>query len=87
VERADGINRAEYISQHIRQVQLARRDGVNVVAYTCWSITSNREWGLKFGPSNNFGLYHIELDTDSELKRLPTQSSAVYQRIIERHRD
>ncbi|OLE57012.1 MAG: ABC transporter substrate-binding protein, partial [Cyanobacteria bacterium 13_1_40CM_2_61_4] len=64
VDKADGVDRASYISQHVRQVQRAYHDGVKVVAYICWSITSNREWGLKFSPSSDFGLYHIELDTD-----------------------
>jgi len=83
VDEADGIDRARYISQHIRQVQRARQDGVNVVAYTCWSITSNREWGLKFDSSSNFGLYHIELDSDPELKRAASAAVGVYQKIIE----
>ena len=82
VDQADGLTRAAYISQHVQQVQRARRDGVNVVGYLCWSITSNREWGLKFGPGSNFGLYHIELDTDPELKRVPTAALGTYQRII-----
>ncbi len=84
VDEADGVERAKYISQHVQEVQRARRDGVNVIGYICWSITSNREWGLKFGPGSNFGLYHIELDTDPELKRVPTAAVGAYQKIIER---
>jgi beta-glucosidase/6-phospho-beta-glucosidase/beta-galactosidase/ABC-type amino acid transport substrate-binding protein len=82
VDKADGIDRASYISQHIRQVQRARDAGIKVAAYTCWSITSNREWGLKFSPGNDFGLYHIELDTDPDLKRLPTPATITYQNLI-----
>jgi beta-glucosidase/6-phospho-beta-glucosidase/beta-galactosidase/ABC-type amino acid transport substrate-binding protein len=85
VDEADGVERAKYISRHMQEVQRARRDGVNVVAYICWSITSNREWGLKFGPGSNFGLYHIELDTDPELKRVPTAAVGTYRKIIEQH--
>jgi beta-glucosidase/6-phospho-beta-glucosidase/beta-galactosidase len=77
------VNRPEYISQHVRQVQRARHDGVNVVSYLCWSITSNREWGLRFGSGSDFGLYHIELDSDPELKRVSTPAGAAYRKIIE----
>jgi beta-glucosidase/6-phospho-beta-glucosidase/beta-galactosidase/ABC-type amino acid transport substrate-binding protein len=83
VDKADGIERARYISEHIHQVQRAHRNGVKVSAYTCWSITSNREWGLKFSPASNFGLYHIELDTDPELKRVPSAAVAAYRKIIQ----
>jgi beta-glucosidase/6-phospho-beta-glucosidase/beta-galactosidase len=85
VDNADGIDRAKYLSEHIRQVQRARHDGIKVVAYTCWSITSNREWGLKFDASSNFGLYHIDLDNDHDLKRIPTAAVQVYKKIIQQH--
>ena len=82
VDIADGIDRATYINQHIRQVQRAHHTGINIAAYTCWSITSNREWGLKFSPSSDFGLYHIALDTDPALKRVPTPAATTYQKLI-----
>jgi len=84
VDKADGVDRASYISQHVRQIQRAFHHGVKVVAYTCWSITSNREWGLKFSPGSDFGLYHIELDTDPALKREPTPAAVTYQKLIEK---
>ncbi len=84
VDVADGVDRASYLRQHVEQVQRAVRDGVNVVGYVCWSITSNREWGLKFGKPSDFGLYHIELDKDPQLKRVPTSAVAAYQEIIAR---
>lgn len=83
IETADEFTRAEYLRDHIRQVTRARSVGIPVRAYICWSITSNREWGLPFGPASDFGLYHIDLDNDPELKRMPTQSSAVYKQIIQ----
>ena len=82
VEVADGVDRVSYIRRHILEVQRARRDGVNVIAYICWSITSNREWGLKFDKGSDFGLYHIELDSDPELKRVPTAAVEAYREII-----
>lgn len=84
VDLADGVDRTSYIRRHIREVQRACRDGVKVAGYICWSITSNREWGLKFERSSDFGLYHIDLDTDAELKRVPTEAVAAYREIIAR---
>jgi len=82
VELADGVERATYIREHIQQIQRACNNGIQVVAYICWSITSNREWGLAFDRSSDFGLYHIDLDTDPQLKRTPTSSIDVYRDII-----
>ncbi|AFY47546.1 beta-glucosidase/6-phospho-beta-glucosidase/beta-galactosidase [Nostoc sp. PCC 7524] len=79
-----GVKREDYLRRHIREVQRARQDGVNVVGYVCWCITSNREWGLKFGPDSDFGVYHIDLDHDPELKRKPTIATEVYRDIITR---
>jgi hypothetical protein len=77
VEQADNIKREEYIRQHIREVQRAHYEGVNVVGYISWSMTSNREWGLKFDKNSDFGLYH------KDLKRKPTAASLAYRQIIE----
>ena len=79
---ADGVSRASYLEQHVREVEAAAAGGVNIVAYICWSITSNREWGLSFTPHTDFGLYHIDLDTDPELKRQPTPAAESYRRLI-----
>jgi beta-glucosidase/6-phospho-beta-glucosidase/beta-galactosidase len=84
---ADGYRRAQYLEAHIEQVRAARGDGIPVAAYICWSITSNREWGLPFSPNSDFGLYHIQLDKDPALKRLSTESSETFQRIISRAPD
>jgi beta-glucosidase/6-phospho-beta-glucosidase/beta-galactosidase/ABC-type amino acid transport substrate-binding protein len=79
---ADGVDRASYIRQHVRQVQRVAAEGVKVVGYMYWSITSNREWGHAFGEHSDFGLYRIDLDTDLELRRAPTKSVEVYREII-----
>jgi beta-glucosidase/6-phospho-beta-glucosidase/beta-galactosidase/ABC-type amino acid transport substrate-binding protein len=79
---ADDVLRADYISAHTREMQRAIAKGVDVLAYLCWSITSNREWGLPFDGNSDFGLYHIELDTDPSLTRTPTEASRRYADII-----
>lgn len=82
VTSADEVTRAQYVARHLANVQRAVADGVPVDAYLCWSITSNREWGLPFDDNSDFGLYHIELDTDPNLTRQPTAASERYARII-----
>lgn len=82
VTSADGFSRAKYVEAHVREVQRAVDNGVPVAAYLCWSITSNREWGLHFDDNSDFGLFHIDLDTDSQLRRVPTEASAAYQKLI-----
>ena len=82
VDSADDTPREEYIRLHLEQMRKAYQEGMNVKGYVCWAITTNKEWGLKFAPSNDFGLYHIALDTDPELKRVPTSSVEVYKQMI-----
>lgn len=82
IEAADGYKRHEYIDAHVSKILMARREGIPVAAYFCWSITSNREWGLAFSPASDFGLYHIDLDTDPQLIRKPTKSAEIYADII-----
>jgi len=82
VTSADGFSRARYLSAHIEQVGRALRRGAPIEAYICWAITTNREWGLQLDGNSDFGLYHIDLDTDPNLTRVPTESSARYAEII-----
>ena len=82
VDVADGIDRPTYLRRHIREVQRAVRDGVKVTAFVCWAISSNREWGLHFDSASDFGLYHIDLDTDPSLTRRPTPAVETYRQII-----
>jgi ABC-type amino acid transport substrate-binding protein len=82
VEEADGVSRAEYIRQHVLEIQRATHTKVPVVGYVCWAITSNREWGLPFGPASDFGLFHIELDHDPTLEHHWTPAAKTYQQLI-----
>jgi beta-glucosidase/6-phospho-beta-glucosidase/beta-galactosidase/ABC-type amino acid transport substrate-binding protein len=83
-DRVDGYARATYLLRHIREVLRARRKGIRVSGYLCWSITTTREWGLPCGPFSDFGLYHIDLDEGRSLTRHPTPAAQVYQEIISR---
>jgi beta-glucosidase/6-phospho-beta-glucosidase/beta-galactosidase/ABC-type amino acid transport substrate-binding protein len=82
VVRATNFTRAAYLEAHVREARRAVEAGAPVEAYLCWSITSNREWGLPFDDGSDFGLYHIDLDTDPELKRTPTDSSRKYASLV-----
>lgn len=86
VTNADGYTRAKYLEAHIKQVDRALEKGLPIEAYLCWSITSNREWGLHFDDNSDFGLYHIDLDTDPDLKRVPTEAGRKYAEIIAAHK-
>ena len=82
VVRVPGFTRADYLKAHVEQVRKAVELGAPVEAYLCWSITSNREWGLTFDDGSDFGLYHIDLDADPALTRNPTESSRTYASLI-----
>jgi beta-glucosidase/6-phospho-beta-glucosidase/beta-galactosidase/ABC-type amino acid transport substrate-binding protein len=82
VVKASGVGRPDYLAEHVNQVRKAVARGAPVDAYICWSITSNREWGLQFDDGSDFGLYHIDLDTDPTLTRKPTDSSRTYAALI-----
>lgn len=82
VVKASGVGRPDYLTEHVNQVHKAVARGAPVDAYICWSITSNREWGLQFDDGSDFGLYHIDLDTDPALTRKPTDSSRTYAALI-----
>jgi beta-glucosidase/6-phospho-beta-glucosidase/beta-galactosidase/ABC-type amino acid transport substrate-binding protein len=79
---ADGVSCADYLTSHVREAQRAVAHGVPLEAYVCWTITSNREWGLVFDHNSDFGLYHIDLDRDATLTRTPTGAAIRYAQII-----
>lgn len=82
VVKAAGVGRPDYLTEHVKQVRMAIDRGAPVDAYICWSITSNREWGLPFDDGSDFGLYHIDLDHDPSLTRRATDSSRTYAELI-----
>lgn len=86
VKLADGVERAKYIQEHIKQIQRAVRDGMSVEGYICWSVTSNREWDLEFNDASDFGLYHIELDSDPALIRKGTFAANTFEQMIRNRR-
>ena len=82
VPLADGVTRQEYLRIHLEEVAKVCAEEVPVSAYLCWSLTSNREWGHAFNHKTDFGLYHVALDTDPDLKRIPSPEVDYYKQII-----
>jgi len=82
VINACNVKQDEYLLSHFAEIKRALAEGINIKGYLCWSITTNREWGLKLGPDSDFGLYRIDLDNDPQLVRKPSPSVDVYKNII-----
>ena len=78
--------RVKYFRDHVREVQRAHAEGVKMLGYLAWSLTSNREWGLPWGPAGDFGLYHIDLDGDPHLTRRGTPAANAFRTIVRRRR-
>ncbi|MCP9619186.1 glycoside hydrolase family 1 protein [Nocardia otitidiscaviarum] len=77
--RADGYTRSDHLRDTVYWIQRARADGMNVIGYNYWSITDNYEWG-SYAP--RFGLYTVDVRTDPNLTRTPTDAVDTYRDII-----
>jgi beta-glucosidase/6-phospho-beta-glucosidase/beta-galactosidase/ABC-type amino acid transport substrate-binding protein len=82
VINACDVSQADYLKMHLAQIKRALAEGIKIKGYLCWSITTNREWGLKLGPDSDFGLYRIDLDNDPMLTRKASPAVEVYKDII-----
>jgi beta-glucosidase/6-phospho-beta-glucosidase/beta-galactosidase len=82
VDVASNMPRATYLREHVREARAVAADGVPLVGYIFWSVTSNREWGLAFGPGNDFGLFRVDLDGDPTLRRCPTPAAIELRNLI-----
>lgn len=75
---ADDDIRAEYITEQVKAVWHAIKDGVDVRGHVYWSLMDNYEWAL--GTEKCFGLVEIDYET---LERKVRPSAYVYKEIIE----
>ncbi len=75
---ADDSDRAAYITEQVRGVARAMRDGVDVRGHMYWSLMDNYEWALGF--EKKFGLIEIDYDT---LLRKVRPSAYTYKKIIQ----
>lgn len=56
--RVHDWRRIDYLRRHLQEVLRARRDGVPVDGYFCWSLLDNFEWAE--GYAVRFGLVHVD---------------------------
>lgn len=70
--------RADFIRDHLRAVEAAQAQGVDVRGYLHWSLLDNFEWADGFGP--RFGLIEVDYKT---MERRVRPSAYVYKAIIE----
>jgi beta-glucosidase len=52
------VERLQYLKDHIAQVLLAKKEGVNVNGYFVWTLMDNFEWAEGYHP--RFGIVHID---------------------------
>ncbi|KAI4374608.1 hypothetical protein MLD38_012587 [Melastoma candidum] len=63
-------HRIDCLKQHLNQVLIAMKNGVNIRGYIHWSLADNWEWDSGFGP--RFGLYYTNHEN---LNRIPKKSA------------
>ncbi|MDF2558098.1 MAG: glycoside hydrolase family 1 protein [Bacillales bacterium] len=86
LEEGDIVNddyRIAYISEHIKAIQEAISDGVDVIAYCTWSFTDLLSWLNGF--QKRYGFVYVNRDEESEkdLRRIKKKSFYWYKKVIE----
>ena len=69
--------RMAYLQDHIAQVLLAKKEGVNVNGYFVWTLLDNFEWAEGFHP--RFGLVYVDFETQ---QRIVKESGNWYGRFL-----
>ncbi|WP_368250791.1 glycoside hydrolase family 1 protein [Enterococcus sp. 2201sp1_2201st1_B8_2201SCRN_220225] len=77
--------RIAYLDAHIREMQKAITDGVEVIGYCAWSFTDLLSW--LNGYKKRYGFVYINQDDENEqnLERIPKKSFYWYQQVISRN--
>ena len=78
--RVHDPERISYLDEHVRAVQRALAEGVEVRGYFVWSLLDNFEWAE--GYSKRFGLVYVDFATQ---ERVPKDSAAWYRQVIGRN--
>lgn len=76
-ERVHDVRRIDYYRRHLAQVLRAKRDGVPVDGYFCWSLIDNFEWAEGYEP--RFGLIHVDFASQ---RRLIKDSGLWFRRLL-----
>jgi len=75
--RVHDPQRAEFIAEHIEQVDRAIADGVPYIGYFYWSLMDNFEW--HWGYKHRFGLVYVDFETG---ERIVKDSGEYYAGVI-----
>ncbi|XP_042382424.1 beta-glucosidase 16-like isoform X1 [Zingiber officinale] len=67
-ELLNDTERVKYISSYLDYLSSAIRQGADVRGYFCWTLLDNFEW--VFGYTLNFGLYHVDFQTQRRTAKL-----------------
>ena len=71
------FQRLAYLKNHVEQVLLAKKEGVQVNGYFVWTLLDNFEWAEGFHP--RFGLVYVDFETQ---KRVIKASGKWYSEFI-----
>jgi beta-glucosidase len=74
--------RVAFLRDHIRAVELAVREGVDVRGYYVWSLLDNFEW--EHGYASRFGIVAVDFETQ---RRAPKRSALWYRDLIASQRN
>jgi beta-glucosidase len=74
--------RVAFLRDHIRAVELAVREGVDVRGYYVWSLLDNFEW--EHGYERRFGIVAVDFETQ---RRAPKRSALWYRDLIASQRN
>lgn len=72
---ADDKLRSRFIIDHVKEIEVALTDGIDIRGYLHWSLTDNFEWREGFEP--RFGLIAIDYHS---LARHPRPSAMIYRK-------
>ncbi len=75
--RVHDPQRIDYLHRYLKELRRAADDGVEILGYTCWSLTDNLEWAS--GYDQRFGLVHVDFRT---LERTVKDSGRWYADVI-----
>ena len=60
-DRVHDPRRVDFYRRHLLELRRAKRDGIAVDGYFCWSLMDNFEWAEGYGP--RFGLTYVDYPT------------------------
>lgn len=73
----DDSARIDFLDAHIKAMQTAIDEGIDIRGYYTWSLLDNFEWSEGYHP--RFGLVHVDYETQ---KRTPKKSFSWYRDLI-----